>query len=153
MKVDEDKTVLLQDCDDPTRNQASLSADAAIGARLRRGQTGHFRLVRGLGRGMRVCRRRGTAGGWIGYAMITGGIAAITWDSLSKEFSWARVGTLLVVCGAMVGVYAKLKARTEPNSETYRLGYDIGYEDGYQERDKTASPPVLVDLSSRRSRN
>lgn len=82
--------------------------------------------------------------------MVTGGIAAVGWDSLAKGFSLARLGTLLVVCGAMVGVYAKLKARTEPNSETYRLGYDIGFEAGYQERDKTASPPVLVDMSEHR---
>jgi hypothetical protein len=147
---DEYQTLVLQDCDVPSRNSALLLEDAVRAARLL-GKPGRYKLVRGLGRGISVCRRHGTAGGWLGYTMVAGGIAAVAWDSLTKEFSWARVGVLLVVCGAMIGVYAKLKARTEPNSETYKLGYDIGYEAGYQERDKMGKPPVLVDLGSRRS--
>lgn len=94
-----------------------------------------------------MCRRRGTAGGWLGFAMVLGGIVAVGVDSLLNEFSWARIGTLLVVCGAVVAAYAKLKARTEENSETYRLGYDIGYEAGHQEARRR---PVLVHLDAHR---
>jgi len=144
------ETALLQDRDISTRNQSSPFADAAIGARLLRGRPSRYKLVRGLGRGVKVCsRRRGTAGGWIGFAMVVGGIGAVGWESVLKEFSWGRVGTLLIVCGAMVAIYAKLKVRTEGNSETYRLGYDIGYEAGHQEGHKQARP-VLVDMEARR---
>jgi hypothetical protein len=83
--------------------------------------------------------------------MVAGGIVATGIDTLLSEFSWARIGMLLVVCGAVVTAYAKLKARTEENSETYRLGYDLGFEAGYRERDKTARRPVLVDLDAHRS--
>lgn len=83
--------------------------------------------------------------------MVSGGIVAVGVDSLVKEFSWARIGMLLVVCGAVVAAYAKLKVRTEENSETYRLGYDIGYEAGHQEARRLARP-VLVDLAERQKR-
>lgn len=98
-----------------------------------------------------MCRRRGTAGGWIGFAMVVGGIATAGIDGLLNEFSLARMGMLLMICGSVVTAYAKLKTRTASNSETYRLGYDMGYEAGYQERDKTAKRPVLVDLAAHRA--
>lgn len=81
--------------------------------------------------------------------MVAGGMAAVGFDSLLTAFSWARIGVMLVVCGAMITTYSKLKVRTEENSETYRLGYDIGYEAGYQEARKLARP-VVVDLDERR---
>lgn len=83
--------------------------------------------------------------------MVTGGIVATGMDGLLNQFSWARVGMLLVVCGSIVAAYAKLKARTAANAETYRLGFDMGYEAGFQERDKSAKRPVLVDLAARRA--
>lgn len=82
--------------------------------------------------------------------MVSGGIVVVGTDSLLNEFSWARVGMLLVVCGAVVAAYAKLKERTESNSETYRLGYDIGYEAGHQEA-RRLTRPVLVDLEAHRT--
>jgi hypothetical protein len=100
---------------------------------------------------MTVCKRRGTAGGWIGFAMVIGGIGIAGLDGLLNQFSWSRMGMLLVICGSIVVAYTKLKARTAANAETYRLGFDMGYEAGYQERDKTASRPVLVDLAARRA--
>lgn len=145
------ETLSLRDCDDPTRNQTSPQEDAVLGARLRRGRPSRYQLIRGLGRGISVCRRRGTAGGWIGFAMVSGGIAAVGTDSLLNQFSWARVGMLLVVCGAVIAAYAKLKDRTESNSETYRLGYDIGYEAGHQEARRLVRPTV-VDLAARKER-
>ena len=81
--------------------------------------------------------------------MVSGGIVAVGADSLLNEFSWARIGVLLVVCGAVIAAYAKLKERTQENSETYRLGYDIGYEAGHQEARRLARP-VVVDLDARR---
>jgi len=149
VRSDQLDTPSLHHRDVPARNQPLLPADAVTGARLR-GQPSRYKLVRGLGRGVKVRRRHGTAGGWIGFAMVTGGIGAVGWDSVLTGFSWARIGMLLIVCGCLVAVYAKLKVRTEGNSETYRLGYDLGYEAGWQERDKTASPPVLVDMEAHR---
>lgn len=83
--------------------------------------------------------------------MVIGGIATAGMDGLLNQFSWARLGMLLVICGSIVVAYAKLKTRTASNSETYRLGYDMGYEAGFQERDKSAKRPVLVDLSAHRA--
>jgi hypothetical protein len=81
--------------------------------------------------------------------MVAGGAVAVGLDSLLKEFSWARIGMLLVVCGAVVVTYAKLKERTAESSEAYRLGYDIGYEAGHQEGRRLARP-VLVDMEEMR---
>jgi hypothetical protein len=84
--------------------------------------------------------------------MLVGGIAAVGADSVLNEFSLSRVGMMLVVCGAVVAAYFKLKVRTEENSETYRLGYDIGYEAGYQEA-RRLTRPVVVDLAARQKQS
>lgn len=83
--------------------------------------------------------------------MVIGGAGVAGMDSLLNEFSWSRLGVVLVVCGSILAAYTKLKERTAANSETYRLGFDMGYEAGYQERDKTAKRPVVVDLAAHRA--
>jgi len=84
--------------------------------------------------------------------MVTGGGLAIGWDSIGKEFNWARVGVLLIICGALIAIYAKLKVRTEENAAAFRTGYDLGLEDGDRlaRKELARSRPVVVDMSAHR---
>lgn len=80
--------------------------------------------------------------------MVAVGIAVAIYANI-KEFDLVGMAKTLIIVGAVVAVYAKLKVRTEENSETYRLGYDIGFEAGHQEGRKTTRP-VVVDINARR---
>lgn len=81
--------------------------------------------------------------------MVSGGIA-IAVEQNVKELDLAGLGKVLIIVGAVVLAYAKLKVRTEENAAAFRTGYDLGMEDGDRNARKAGVRPVLVDLSARR---
>lgn len=132
------------------RNLARLFEDAPLVGRLKQ-QPSRYTLIRGFGkRGVAVRKRHGTAGGWVGFTMVAGGLGIAAEENI-REMDLVGVGKVLIIVGAVVAAYAKLKVRTEENAAVFRTGYDLGVEDGDRNARKEMQPrAVLIDLEARR---
>lgn len=136
------------------RNEASPWVDTQLVARLRR-PPGGYELIRGiLGRGVSVRRKDNWRSA--GFAMVLAGIAIVVWTNV-QEPDVEGIGRMLVIVGAVIAAYAKLKVRTGSTHEAFLTGLDRGREDGFQEGfregSKAKAPrPVLVNLADRLER-
>jgi hypothetical protein len=82
--------------------------------------------------------------------MVAGGITIAAEENI-RELDLVGVGKVLIIVGAVVAAYAKLKVRTEENAAVFRTGYDLGVEDGDRNARKEMQPrAVLIDLEARR---
>lgn len=59
-------------------------------------------------------------------------------------------GGQAMIIGTMLICYQRLMEKITANAQQLKFEWDMGYEEGWQERDKTARPPVLVDMEDHR---
>lgn len=133
--------------------------DVAAVARIR---PSGYRYVRGFGRSLSVRTRTATGERVIaaGVGLIALGVAGFLLAFLTElELAGGKPVVLMLaggqamIIGTMLICYQRLMEKITANANALKFEWDMGYEEGWQERDKTAKPPVLVNMDDHRCRH